>query len=179
MAELTMIVETGAGLPDSNSYTSLVEAENILLVKPAQYKVAWTEADDYTKTQVLMWGTQLLDDWVIWPGVQCTSGQALQNPRSGVISPSGYLLPSYTIYPFIKRANVEMAVILLGENIVEDTSNDLESLRVGPISLDFSMVASKSKNTIPLSVSSILLPYGCTIRSEGKSFYAAGYYERG
>ncbi len=167
MADPTLVLETGAGLTTSNAYASLTEAELILSSRPASFKTLWTAASNYEKEQLLIWSTALLDDWIIWPGFQVSSGQALGFPRFGVTNPDGYSLASYTVPPFVKRATVEMSLALLSENLTEEPARGLDLLKVGPITLDFNSKESEKPRVIPRSVFSILLPFGCRMRLYG------------
>ena len=169
MAAPTLVLETGAGLTNSNSYVSLTEADIISSVRPDRYKTKWINADNFQKEQVLIWASQLLDDWIIWPGVQATGDQAMLFPRSGVVNPDGYLLGSSTVFPFVKRAVVELAIQLLTEDLTTEPPSGLDSLRVGPIGLDFREGMSRQKPVIPRSVLSILWPYGCRLRGIGSA----------
>lgn len=178
MAEPTLVVETGAGLTNANSFASLAEAEVIMAVRPAPFKIPWTESDNYKKEQLLIWATQLLIDWVIWPGVQSTSTQVLPFPRAGMVNPDGYLLPSFTVYPFVKRATVELALALASQNLNAEPSRGLDSLRVGPITLDFNARESEQARVIPRSVMAMLRPYGCKLRSDAGAMIGSLPLER-
>jgi hypothetical protein len=178
MAAPTLVLETGGGLTNSNSYASLAEAEIILSVRPDRYKTKWLAADNYQKEQVLIWATQLLDEWILWPGVQNTDEQALLFPRSGVVNPDGYVLGSYQVYPFVKRATVELALALLAADLTSEPPRGLDSLRVGPIGLDFNNQESKQQRVIPRSVMSILAPFGCRLRGVGNAAIGSFPLER-
>lgn len=164
---LVFTLETGQGLPNSNAYASLVEAENFMDRVLDSYKSAWIAADDFQKEQVLIWATQILDEYIVFPcnayGVvprRVSPTQALNFPCYGIISPSGWVMPSNVVPTFMKNASIMLAFELLQNNRIAEPIRGIESASVGPLSIQFSKNASQVAKVIPRSVMSIVSQYG-------------------
>lgn len=73
-----MIVETGEGLEDSNSYVSVEYADNYFLTRGVSN---WAELDLQTKEQSLIRATDYIDNIFKWYGKKMSASQALRFPR--------------------------------------------------------------------------------------------------
>src|SRR5690242_2732295 len=97
---LTLILEDGSARPDANSYVTVDEADAYMERIPDSYRSAWLTADATQKTQVLVWATQLFDDYVYFPSstsIRLSIAQALHFPRAGFVDYDGYVIPEHTV----------------------------------------------------------------------------------
>lgn len=84
---LTLIVETGAGLANTNSYASLADGD--------AYHQAHLHADDWLAATVeikgaaLVWASRLLDEAVDWHGQKAVPTSGLRWSRAGVADRHG------------------------------------------------------------------------------------------
>lgn len=122
---MTIIIETGAGLADAESYVSVAEC-SAYHVKHGG--VAWDNLDD--KESALRKATQYLDVAYKWRGIPATSTQALRWPRYGVTVDS-VTLAWDGIPPKIKEACCELAS--KGDLFSDVAAQQVDSVKVGPI----------------------------------------------
>jgi len=130
-----MIVETGSGLTNSNSYVSLDDAD--IYHEMRLHVTDWTGSNDDTKEAALMWASSLLDQLVDWYGSKYTEAQAMRWPRSGVYDIDGYAIGSSEIPQFLKDATSEYARLLIAEDVT--AVNDLagfKSVKVDVIKIE-------------------------------------------
>jgi hypothetical protein len=158
-----VIDATPAGLA-SNSYATLAEADQYHVER--LHSEVWDDSDDATKNAALVMATRLMDSMLLWAEYPTTVEQALQWPRSGMLSAN----QQYEIDPFeipieLKRATAEFARQL----ITSDTSanSDIEtqgiaSLSAGGVSLSFREDV-KAK-VVPDAVTFILPSWWFTMR---------------
>lgn len=161
MVELAaFVVEDGSGLTNANSYVSLLDAEQELIQLPDAYKTNWDTTSDHVKERLLVWASRLLDEWVDWYGVKNTQDQALRWPRSGVVDRDDYTLSSSVIPAFLKTATAYLAKeIVIGDRTSEPVQG-IDSLTVGPISIDFTGENTPSKRVLPSAIRAMVSPYG-------------------
>lgn len=136
---MALVVETGAGLTNSDSYISLADAT---AYHAARARDAWAEADDTTREAALVRATADLDYWFRgrWKGTKATYEQALAWPRTDVVDEEGFDVPLLTVPAIVKRAAAEVALIELTEAFIQETvdrSNMVSSESVGPISINY------------------------------------------
>lgn len=146
-----IVVETGAGLTNSNSYCSVDEAdvyhENRLQVS------SWSAATETIKETALVWATRLIDEGVAWKGYRTTDAQALMWPRTLVYDREGYTFDSYVIPSWLKNATAEYARNLVDEDRTAETNRDLtgfKKLEIGDLKLTVDSYAKKPQ--MPVAV---------------------------
>ncbi len=128
---LTLVVETGAGLANANSYATVAEADAYHEARLhsdvwSDAAIAGTGVDTTTQPAALVWATRILDEQCNWLGLPYTTTQRLRFPRTGVYSPDGVLLGPAVISPWLKNATAELARML----IASDRPLDAEQLAV-------------------------------------------------
>lgn len=147
---MSLIVETGAGLANAESYISVADADayNTAYVGNTTWaNVATTTA---MKELALRVATQYIDAKYNFKGYKVKQAQALVWPRSEVYDDGGYWLDSAVIPECVRRAVVEAAIrhimgdLLLG---VQDKPGLIasESVTVGPITTSKSYVAGRAQ----------------------------------
>ena len=141
-----MAINATVGDASANSYITLLEANNYFFSHP--YATAW----DFQEAE-LLYATVLLDSLVSWDGTQVDTTQRLQWPRtlSGA---------SETEIPLdIKNAQCELILYLLANtSVVEDDS--IDTLKVGPIQLDFNEKKAGNPDLLPAIVKGFVSRWG-------------------
>jgi len=82
---LTLIKETGSGLPDANSYANVADAD--AYHDGHLYATTWTAATTGNKEKALVLATRLIDASYQFNGWKTKTTQALQWPRDGARDP--------------------------------------------------------------------------------------------
>ena len=172
----TFIVEDGTGKSDANSYESAANADAYW----ENYAVptAWSGLSlDADKEKHLRIATQWLDAKFrlrmkgrrVYPDTQ-----ALQYPRSGVVSHDGHQLRHDVIPDALKHATIEAAAkSAAGELMVDVTATDanleMSEVKVGPITIKEGFSGSKAVQTtyslVEALLSDLINPAGRLTRS--------------
>jgi hypothetical protein len=133
----TLIVETGAGLPDSNSYATLAEADAYFLNHP-YYADNWSDLGIPDRERYLVSATFQLDAYITWDGYIASTSQALDWPRTGVVDEEGRIVASDVVPKQVKVATYEMAVFSSqGDPYAPSSSAGLDRLKIDVIELEF------------------------------------------
>lgn len=160
---MALIVETGAGLPDAESWASVADADAYHL---ARGNAGWT-GETATKEAALRRGTDYLEGLyrARWSGRPAAIGQALGWPRAYVCASTGNgYLPSDKIPVALVRACCECALRELespgslapdfvpGEIVTSET--------VGPLSTDYATAPGSPVDPMPrlVAVDRLLAP---------------------
>ncbi|MCI0744038.1 MAG: hypothetical protein L0Y58_01410 [Verrucomicrobia subdivision 3 bacterium] len=110
---LTLIKETGSGLPDANSYASVADADSFH--DGHLYATTWTSATTANKEKALVLATRLIDASYQFNGSKTKVTQALQWPREGAIDPDRKTLQfsalSNVFGPFFESDQVPKALL--------------------------------------------------------------------
>lgn len=143
---MPLVVETGAGLTNAESYASVAEADAYLAAfRPS---TAWSAASTDVKEQKLRQATQWLDNKFSWKGRKYTKEQSLDWPRSYVQDSEGFDLDVNVIPTDLKRATIEAAVRAISSELDPDiTPGRISSLSesVGPVSRSVSYVGGQEE----------------------------------
>lgn len=176
---LVLVVETGSGLTNANSYASVAEADSYH--EAHLYASVWFAMTVPEKNAALVWGTRLLDEQVDWPGARSTIGQALRWPRVGVPDRDaigdmvlsdpvlyGSFIAGDIIPLWLKYATAELGRQLKAADRTADVETlGFSQLTVGSIGL--SIDKHDRRNLLPDSVISMVQPYGSVRRAGGSS----------
>lgn len=101
---MSIIVETGEGLTNSNSYASVSAADAHYTDRPSD---VWSGASASEKATALIKATDYIDATYIFRSVPLSATQALQNPR----------YPDEIIHPLLIKATIMLAVHMLTDDI--------------------------------------------------------------
>jgi hypothetical protein len=142
---MTLVLETGAGLPNSNAYADLSEGD--AYHEMHLYADDWNGADAPRKETALMMMTRVIDVTMEFYGWKSTSAQALEWPRLGVPNENelywpitgllsgsfteGIYFPSNVVPVRLKQATIEGARTLLKS----DRTADYDALGVSSFGL--------------------------------------------
>ena len=131
-----MALVATAGAVNANSYSTMTEAEDYM--ENRLHKSDWTDATDNDREAALLWATALLDRLCNWDGAKASDTQALRWPRTFIYDPDGKTVNGATIPQFLKDATAEFALHLIGSDMTETISRDLEGFKqieVGSLNL--------------------------------------------
>ena len=142
----------------TNSYLDVAEATQIL--SETICNESWLALTDSVKLASLMQASQLLDSNFDWVGEISTDTQTLRWPRKNVTDRDGRLIPSDIIPNDVKLATAQMAVYLTKSKGINSIPNNVESLKVGPISLSFDSKESINEQLVPRYIISLLSSLG-------------------
>lgn len=133
----------------NKSYVSVEEADNRF-----QYVVggqSWLSLNLQSKEAALVQASQLLDSNFDWFGDILTETQNLRWPRKNVLNLDKISLDG--IVPIeIKMATMDLANYLVKAGGINLIPNNLDSLKVGPITLDFEKVSTSNDQLIPKAI---------------------------
>lgn len=148
---MALVTETGAGLPNSNSYISITDADAYFADRGNAVWDAFDNSDNKTPALIKATDFMLQMYRIRWQGYRFLTTQALDWPRAYVPTPDqigygfGYALYySTNVIPNeIKTACAELALraatSTTGELAPDLTPDDYIKLaRVGPISVEYS-----------------------------------------
>jgi hypothetical protein len=122
---LTLVVETGAGLTTANSYVTVADATAYFTRR--LYSGIWSAASAGDQAAALVWATSLLDQQLRWQGDRISTTQALEWPRSYVLTPDrDAYYDSASIPAWLEDATAELAQALLEK----DRPKEAEQQRV-------------------------------------------------
>lgn len=138
---MSLIVETGTGIANAESYISVVDATNY---HAARGNAAWAAlASDTEREQLLRKATDYMQSFYAgrWKGVRLTGTQSLDWPRSAVVV-DGYqvaFLPAD-----VAKACAELALRAAAGDLAPDVGAQVVSKTVGPISVTYAAGARQS-----------------------------------
>ena len=161
---ITIVVETGVGLSNSNSYVTVAEADTYN--EDHYYGSAWAALSDENKKRAIIFATRLLDEQVEWTGTPRKSTdtsisdyQSLRWPRSSVVDVDGYAVDFQTIPDWLKNATSELARYLsANDRTAEPSTAGFSKLQVGSVSVDVDK--NDQLPTMPKSVVQMITDYG-------------------
>lgn len=139
---MSLIVETGAGASDSESYISVVDAATY---HAARGNTSWASlASDTVREQLLRKATEYMVQAYrqSWKGVRLNLTQALDWPRSGVVV-DGYLINSDFVPTEVKRACAELALKASTTTLAPDVTQAVKREKVDVIEVDYADYSSQ------------------------------------
>ena len=160
---MALIVETGVGLANSESYASVAELKTYW----DNFGLSYAAFSDTQLEQHLRKGTRYMVQKyrLRWKGVRTSSTQALDWPRSGVATEPGalgygglYVVDPNTVPTDIKNACIIMAnKSSAGVDLFADGTQKAVEETIGPITVKYEQGSSQRVQYD--SVSALLAPY--------------------
>lgn len=131
---MALVVETGAGLSNAESYLSVTDADTY---HTNRGNSAWTGSST-VKESALRKATQYLDVTYNWKGDIKSTTQALNWPRDNVIDSNGRTFDD-TVPQKIKDATAELALASLSADLLTVTSNSdyVKREKVGELEIEY------------------------------------------
>lgn len=130
-----------------NSYIDVTDATTILTNTVGAE--SWLTSEDAVKTASLIQATELLDSNFNWNGSIAADDQILRWPRTGCYDRDGRVIPSDTIPNQIKNAVASLASHLVQAGGISSVSNNVKSIKVGPISIGLDSEESVDPQVVP------------------------------
>ncbi len=117
-----MSLVTSPGASDADSYISVEEADDLLNNHSLSVD-DWRSFELSKQEASLRWATNILDNYIEWNGSPTNPTiQALQHPRTGLFDKMGNVVPDNEILPELKIATALLAVYLLENNPLNNSS---------------------------------------------------------
>lgn len=160
---MALILETGAGLVNSNSYVSVAEGEVYFTPDLSSYAL-WAAAPD--QEGLLIWATRVLDQKVRWRGTTANNSttitQALRWPRQQMFDRDGNAVLTTVIPIQVKQATCELAKWMLSNDVTQGQNVDyLQRLRVDVIELTWQPKVGQP--ILPALINEILAGFGAIV----------------
>jgi hypothetical protein len=156
---MTLIVETGVGIANAESYIAVVDADTY---HANVGNTNWALLDTPTKEQCLRRATMFLSQRyrLKWQGLRVNSLQALDWPRWNVILPDlayyNVILP--TVIPvLLQQANALLAFFASTDDLNPVLTQNILSEGVGPLKVVYDPYSAQNKRYI--QIDDMLLPY--------------------
>lgn len=154
-----LIIETGAGLPDAESYASIVAAD----ARCASLGLtAWAALAEADKEIALRKATLFMATYrTRWAGRRVYQHQALDWPRYNVVA-DGFTVPSTIVPAEVVNACIDLAARAgRGEDLLPDLdtgSNAIKRDKVGPIDTEYFQNTTDARERF-VAVDALLAPY--------------------
>jgi len=133
---MAFVVETGAGVPNANSYASVSAADSYVADRGI---AGWSTLTTTLKEQALINATDYLEATYrdAWKGNRITATQSLSWPRSNVIV-DGFLLDANIVPLPVVYSCVEMAVRAAGgETLIADQGQRVKREKIDVIEIEY------------------------------------------
>lgn len=157
---MVLIVETGTGNPNANSYVSVAFADEYFGSHPF-YADNWADLLAPQKESLLSTASRNLDMMVNWRGHPLTTTQGLRWPRTGAANLDGVAYPSNAIPVALRQAVCEYAYFMSTPQGNPDAPSETEGvteLKVDVIQLKFGQ--SEARKTVPTATLRLLAGLG-------------------
>lgn len=155
---MSNVINAAVGGAASNSYVTLVEAEEYLTAKITN--TDWNALNDEDKAGLLISAARQLD-LLYWQGSVVDNTQALQWPRYGMVNNHGWPVLPTEIPKDLKAAQVELAYSLaLGNFLLEpDTSaTEFSRVAIGDLDVTYRDVP-VTATSLPKIINKLLAPF--------------------
>lgn len=156
---MTIIIETGAGLPGTESYASVAAAD----ARCASLGLtAWAALAEVDKEIALRKAMVFMATYrTRWAGRRVDQRQALDWPRYNVVV-DGFIVPSTTVPAEVVNACIDLAARAgSGEDLLPDLdtgSNAIKRDKVGPIDTEYFQNTTDARERF-VAVDALLAPY--------------------
>lgn len=154
-----LTIETGAGLPDAESYASIAAADVRCASLGLTAWVALAEADKEIALREAM--IFMATYRTRWAGRRVYQKQALDWPRYGVVV-DGFIVPSSTVPVDVVNACIDLAVRAgRGEDLLPDLdtgSNAIKKDKTGPLETEYFQNTTDARERF-VAVDALLAPY--------------------
>jgi hypothetical protein len=138
-----MIVENGTGVPDADSYVTVLEADTY--VTNRGLSLSWLALDDTAKAALLVRACDYMNAAYRgrWKGFRRSDTQALDWPRQGVMlddMPYGATVKFDIVPGQVKAAQIELATRQMNAGdtpLMADLARGIVSETIGPISTTY------------------------------------------
>lgn len=133
---MAFVVETGAGVPNANSYASVSAADGYVADRGI---AGWSTLTTTVKEQALIKATDYLEATYrdAWKGNRITATQSLSWPRSNVIV-DGFLMDANVVPLNVVNSCIEMALRAAGgETLIADQGQRVKREKIDVIEVEY------------------------------------------
>lgn len=161
---MALAVNTDPFSLSCNSYASLAGMADYVLTRVPNLSLAnaWDNLDTDRKNLFLVNATRAIDSYVEWIGDKYSRDQRLDWPRINAVV-DGFLLDEVSFPQPVIEATYEMAMWMMANSgeVYVDQSSSYDSIKVGPITIDFNQQAlGSAKQYFPDIVAALLKDLG-------------------
>lgn len=158
---MTLIIETGQGLHDAESYATVEELSDYAV------KFGRTIPVDEAMQEALLRRAALQMSAIAWKGCAVSRDQALAWPRSNVRR-NDWLLPSNAIPPQVKAGQMALAAEIHADDLVDPGTKQGAAIRkkVGP--LEFEYAAASATVSKPAALRQSYAQFAGLVESSGQ-----------
>lgn len=118
------------GAANSNSYVTVAEADAYF--DDSFGKGLWPSTPSTDREALVITASRMLDQFILWYGNKADDLQSMEWPRTGTRYDDD-VIPSK-----VKYATYELAYYILENNGVSFANQSIESVKVGPVAVEFS-----------------------------------------
>ena len=165
-----MIVETGEGLKNSDSYVDVDVADTYFA---SRGNIAWSSLSQEAKESALINATDFVDNVFRWKGVKSTSEQALRFPRKNLIDIDGYEVRG--VPNVLKQAVCDAAFISsTGKTLFQtsEANGAVVSEKIGELAFTYDISKKKADQTLYDAINMKLR--GLYVNTSGGSVFIGG-----
>jgi len=145
-----VIVETGAGLTNANSYVAIADVDTYTADHGAD--ALWDAASEAEQQEAVIEATQYIDAVynARWLGLRTNRTQRLAWPRAGIVDPDGYDVDSDDLPRALEEATIEAALRHFSEtdgllaDVAKPGGVKRERVKVGPIEEEIEYTGGRS-----------------------------------
>jgi len=133
---MAFVVETGAGIPNANSYASVSASDSYVTDRGV---TGWLSLSVPAKEQALIKATDYLEATYrdAWKGGRIAAAQSLSWPRSGVVA-DGFLLAANAVPLPVVYSCIEMALRAAGgETLIADQGQRVKREKIDVIEIEY------------------------------------------
>jgi hypothetical protein len=172
---MAIIVDIGSAT--ANSYQTLDDANAYFATR--LHTETWDNAISTDREKALLWATILLDTLIEWDGARQSETQALAWPRINAVDKDGYVVRMSTIPVQVKRAQAELAMLLISENrMAEIDAKGIKELWIDRFTR-FVFDKEDVKTVIPEYIMSLISQFGEYIGNDAAGSKVAVQLVRG
>lgn len=161
-------VEDGTGVAGANSYLSVAEADDILIVNIQNY-ATWSALTTQQKEYLLIWATRTIDQYVDWFGAKTDEDNALRWPRTGVTDRDGNAIDDDEIPQALKNAVAELAIRqAIADRTGEQGRDGIKRVKADVVEIEFD--SDYRIGTLPDDIAFMLKGLGIVHTGRGVGF---------
>lgn len=148
----------------NNSYASVAESDEYVATRIVDEatRTAWEDLDEDQKATYLVNASRTIDNLCEWIGDKYSRDQGLDWPRVNAYV-DGYIVDQITFPRAVVEATIEMAVWSMTNSgsVAVASNSQYDSIKVGPIAIDFNESSGIASNAyFPDIVAILLREYG-------------------
>jgi len=161
-------VEDGTVVVSANSYLTVAEADDILIVNIQNY-ATWSALTTQQKEFLLIWATKTIDYYVDWYGSKTDEDSALRWPRTGMTDRDGNTIETDEIPQVLKEAVATLALRqAISDRTGEQGRDGIRRVKADVVEVEFD--SSYRIGTLPDDIAFMLMGLGIVHTGRGTGF---------